>query len=609
MTEILALPKHLRRVPDFRPEWEAWRDQVLVERTTIRALIEKDLGLRREVLAGCFADPCYDQIIFRCHFEPRDRMNRARGWYPTVPFEFQVRTMRFIVDVVAIMPGSELARLGRSDAIVEKARDMTFSWTLTDFMANRWLYDDGFVGGLMSYNEDMVEKSNDTGTLFYKLEGSIGLDPRVPILRTIALPGADAELDVPVRPPDWMVPEGYDVTKHNQQRTLAHPTKTNVITGFTTTERATTGARLTVIGMDEAAKFAAFMAAWLTARAVTDHVIAGSSPDVRWGTGFRDAANHAREANERGDAGPSFLRLEASEHPYRDEIWREEIEARHSGSQEAADSLDREYGLNYNAGIGSQVYPDAEKIQPKALLFNPANESLDFCIDPGHSNMCAFHLVKYDPAYDEYGVMASYANAGKPAEFYASLACASPISGRYVYGEAEEEIMEWFDHHRRRIRFWIGDPAGKARTGAHRNGKLTSFYDDFAATCEELTAHPIHIYSSDKAQFKQFPPRMAALRWLLPKLQFNDVPQVRRTRQGILDHRFPSRRNHRESTSEDTLPVRHPLFDRVTALEYLAAYHKMGFQVAAMESAEPERLTMSGKAWGDRKRAGYSPGT
>lgn len=579
-----------------------WADRAMAHRVMIRERIETDAGARADVLLAASLDPAYDMVVFGSVFEPRSHAGRPKGWYPAIPFEFQVRLIRWIEEVRAAEPGTPAAAMGRGDGVLEKARAMAGSWTFAMMMAHRWRNEDGYVGGLMSYKADAVEKSQDVGTLFHKVESYLGLDPRVPDFRMFRV--GETEVPVPIISPPWLVPEGYEAGRHNLDMTLSHPYRTNVIAGYTTTPRAGTGTRLSELVADEAAKFDAFGETWDNMSAVTDHRFAISSPDTRWGTAFRDLARHAERATTNGTPGPAFLRLRPDDHPYRDEIWREEIESRHSSSDDSAHALSREYDLSYESG-GTFIYPAAHEIVPKALAFNPANEMLDFCIDPAtNRDMCAIHLVGYDPGTDRYKLLASYANTGKPAEFYASIAVAQPMTGTYEYDEDEWRMVEWFEQYGRRIRFWVGDPAGKQKLGSHNNGRMTSFYDDFRDATARLAEGrpPISIYSSDKHEFKRLPNRWAALRWLLPKMDFNDTPDVLRTVAGLQDHRLPSKLE-RETTAPQGDPVRHPFFDRVTALEYYAVHRKIGWTVDATPIAEPLVLTMSGKV--KRRAGGY----
>lgn len=598
--EIAGLPAALRAIPEDRHAWLAWQQQALAYRVNVRREIEHDHGRRADVLHAAMHDPLYDWLVFGAVFEPRDRLNpdgtvRKKGWYPWIPYPFQGKMLRWIEQVMSVVPGSSEALLGRGDGILEKPRGMTWSWTLCGYVGTKWKYDDdGFVAGVMSYNQDMVEKTNSTDTLFFKIEGFLGLDKRVPEWRRLRV-GA-AEVDVPIRSPAWLVPAGYEPARHNIELALSHPERTNVVIGYTTTQRTTTGSRLSVLFLDEAAKFSQFRTVWDSAHAVTDHRLAGSSADIRFGSGFRDLARAAEEAAIKGIAGPAHLRLSPDEHPERDEVWREETEARFSGGPEALAALAREYDLDYEAGHGGHIYREkATKIDPVALSFTPSTEFLDFCIDPGIRDLCAFHLVKYNPSRHRFGLLASYTNSGLPAEFYASLYCASPLTAKYRYGPDEERIMEWFERYGSHIRYSVGDPAGKHRGG----GQATSFYTDFyQATIALGRTQGVAIYSSDKPQYKHLQPRHAALRWFLDLLDVNDAPDTIRTLVALKDHHYKAMPEGREIVSLPLEPVHSSGHDRVTALEFLACYHKYRAeleQVASRQTGPPERFTMGGK--------------
>lgn len=605
MAAIESLPPQLRTVPSYGPDWEAWRERVLIYRVMARDECERDLDYRADMVAMCADDPCLDMIVFGAVFEPRDRPSRAKGWWPAIPYAFQVDLMRWIQEVVNVQPGSPSALMGRGDGVIEKARGMAGSWTCCIFAAHGWKYQDGFLAGFMSYKQEVVDKANLPDTLFFKIEGYLGLDPRVPESRLMRV--GDTEMRIPVRSPAWMIPAGYDANRHNQELLLAHPTKTNVISGYSTTAKTGVGGRQTVMFPDEAAKFDAFPTVWQSLSAVTDHRIALSSADVRFGSGFRDLARLAERAQRDETAGPAFIRLRADLHPERDELWREEIAARHSGGQSAAEALAREYDLDYDAGAGNFIYRDAQGIEPKPLTFKPSDEQLDFCIDPGIRDMCALHLVKYDPGTGRYGLMTSYVNNGLPAEFYASLLLGSPLPNLYAYDEAEDKIMdEWFIPHGRRIRFFVGDSAGESRGG----GNLSSFYGDFREAVDRLSdgRRQVAIWSSAQHEFRHNDPRHAALRWLLTQMDFNDVPEVRRTLEAIRNHRWKAMRDDRDVTSAPSSPVRHWGHDRVTALEFYAAHrkHVSRIELAARENPAPRRVTMSGKAITSKRTGAFS---
>lgn len=604
---IAGLPPRLQVVPEG-PDWFAWRDQALLYRQHLREQCEVNLDVRRACMALAADDPCFDMLLFGCVFEPRDRLDRPKGWYPMVPFHFQVDIIRWLQDLVAAVPGTPRAMLGRGDGILEKARGMAGSWTCCAYAAHGWRWGDGFLAGFMSYKQEVVDKANLPDTLFVKIEGYLGLDERVPETRQITVFGKP--MLTSVRPPKWLIPEGYDPNRHNNELLLTHPTRTNVISGYATTMRTGVGGRQTIMFLDEAAKFDAFAVVWQSMSAVTDHRVALSSADLRFGSGFRDLARVAERACRDETAGPAFLRLRPEAHPERDELWREETAARHAGIESAAEAMAREYDLDYDAGGGSHIYTRANQIEPVPLAFDPANEMLDFCIDPGIRDMTAFHLVKYDPGLGRYGVLASYANNGMPAEFYASLIVGQPLPGLYDYGPEEERLMEeWFIPHGSRIRLYVGDAAGTHRGG----GNLSTFYGDLREASARLTdgKRPVVVWCSKDAEFTRLQPRISALRWLLEQCDFNDAPDVRRTLEAIREHRWKAIRDDRETTTISEAPVRTWGHDRVTALEFYAANrkHAAGLAKNAATAPAPIRVTMSGKPrTPNKKHAGYVRG-
>lgn len=597
IAEIRGLPDHLRIVPDDLAGWERWRDQALAYRTLIRQAYDQDEAIRADVERRCAEDAAYEMVVFGCVYEPRERVGRPAGWWPAIPYAFQVQMLRFIDEVYAAMPGTKGAQLGRGDGVIEKARGMAGSWTACIWAAHAWRHKPSIVIGFMSYKEDLVDKTDSTDALFYKIEGYLGVDERVPATIEMELEGE--VVAVPLRSPASRLPDGFG-PEHNRDLTLSHPTKTNLITGYSTTGRSTTGGRLSILFMDEGAKFTAFRVVWNQATAVTDHRLTFSSADMTYGTGFRDVARHAENAQKTGGPGPAFLRLGVDLHPERDSLWAEMTKARHAADPFAEQSYQREYELNYEAGHGWHIYPYARKLSVQPLTFNPADMSIDCCLDPGIRDMCAFHLVTYDPYLGRYGLYRSYAKNGVGAAFYASIMLGLPLADA-EYTEEEEELMEVFARVSRHVRFWIGDPAGKARSQATG----TSFYDELATASHALTdgQRTIRFWSSDRSQYKHLTPRHEALRWLLPLLDVNDTPQTARTLEAIKDHRFPAEvEGGAERTTVNAQPVRTWGHDRVTALEFYACHRRLGGDDPSTPrpKATSYRRTMSGKPYARR---------
>jgi hypothetical protein len=211
VSEIRGVPASIREVPHEGEAWREWAERALAYRAQVHDRA-RDPKVRDEILLRCAADPCYEFLVVGCIFEPRPRANadgslRPAGWYPWIPYGFQVDTIRWVEDAMNAIPGSADARLGRGDGVLEKARGMAGSWTFCGFVGNRWRHEDGFVAGMMSYKEDLVDKRHSTDSLFYKIKGYLGLDEKVPPFREMKV--GNGTLRIPVRPPEWMVPEGF----------------------------------------------------------------------------------------------------------------------------------------------------------------------------------------------------------------------------------------------------------------------------------------------------------------------------------------------------------------------------------------------------------------
>lgn len=587
---ITHLPQKLRAMPREAMPWKLWRDRMIRFRAEALTAARDNEQAQQALITAARADGLFWLALFGVHFEPRDRAGRPKGWYPSIPMPFQARLWRFLEQVLAIGPGSPEAELGRADAIIEKARGMAGSYTICQFCAHKFQTEPGFTAGLVSYKADLVDKSNDPSTLFYKVLAQLGLQESVPEARFIRTEDG-TDLLTPLRLPGWAQIAGWS-KKQRIEMALAHPTLGSYILGYTTTERTGTGGRLTVMINDEAAKFEAFRSTWDAQSAVTDHRIALSSADKRHGPAFRDLARSAEDAGKRQDAGPSFLRLEWDMHPEQDLIWRAEMEARHAQSPAA---LAREYDLDYEAGAASGIYrKQAERIALLPLTFKPTEQSLDFCIDPGVRNNTAFHLVSYDPISTRYALLESYANSGYPAEFYSTIITGTPLYSVYDYTDEDEDVMATFRRWGHLIRFYVGDPAGNQRSQA----TATTFYEELAAAVYRLTdgRRSIAVATKTDEGARLLGRRIEDLRWLLGHFDVADTPRCRRTLAALKEYAF--RAEDEDRPGPDTEPKAVQRFwghDLVTALEFLAVHRRTATKAAAVPRAKPVRATLSGK--------------
>lgn len=94
-----------------------------------------------------------------------------------------------------------------TDAIAEKSRDMGLTWLIVGFLVHRWLFRDGFKGSVGSRKLNLVDTLGDPDSIIEKA--------RI-ILRNL---------------PGWMVPAGWDDSKHDNWCKLINPLNGSTITG------------------------------------------------------------------------------------------------------------------------------------------------------------------------------------------------------------------------------------------------------------------------------------------------------------------------------------------------------------------------------------------
>lgn len=90
---------------------------------------------------------------------------------------------------------------------IEKSRDVGASFIAVAFLLHKWMYSQGFAGGLGSRKLEYVDNRDDPKTLFEKM--------RV-ILKRLPL---------------WMLPRGFDWKKHDLEAKLINPSKQSSIVG------------------------------------------------------------------------------------------------------------------------------------------------------------------------------------------------------------------------------------------------------------------------------------------------------------------------------------------------------------------------------------------
>lgn len=119
-------------------------------------------------------------------------------------------------------------RKGRQNGVVEKSRDVGCSWLAIVHHLHCWLFEDGYKGSLGSRKESYVDQIGNIDSLLEKARF---------ILRNL---------------PQWMLPEGFEWSTHDNFCKLINPANGSTITGESGASMGR-GGRSSVYDLDEAA--------------------------------------------------------------------------------------------------------------------------------------------------------------------------------------------------------------------------------------------------------------------------------------------------------------------------------------------------------------------
>lgn len=593
-TTIPSLPPPLQEVPHEKEQWLDWRYRVLAWRSYVHEQCQSDPSLAALHYDLAAADPEYFRVMFCPIYEPRATIDyewdedaeqwvefeKPSGWYPWVPFHFQVDLGRWINRVTTLSRLDPDGRLGRGDGVVEKSREMGASWEFCKEAAHDFLFQDNTDIGFVSYKEEVVDNGDDPKSLFYKLRALIGVYPKVPI-RSYA-PDTMWH-DLPVRIPDWMAPAGWSYRDHNRVNHIAHPTKNNNLRGNSTSGRTGTGDRWSWGMIDEGAKNDNVPDIWGNLQAVTLHRLILSSADLTYGDGFFNLARSAEKAVREGTPGPSFYQIPWTLHPLRDDGW---LEAERNRSNLDPAQFAREYEMNYLAGFGDWVYPYAQQIQPGPFPYVPGMGPVYASIDPSIADPNAILIFQNIMGTGRTRLVdALVINVQTAEELTPILMGFPPGHEEYEscpFGARDFMAFLWRLRERGENVTWVGDPYGNSNSAAGTG----TFYEAVLRRSQELsTQYPelphnsITIYFDYDDTARYHPGRKEALTALLPNLDVNDVPGARHVLEAL-------QRNHYKPadgiTTERLKPEHDWTSHPTTSAEFFAVHNRVTGDVQRM---------------------------
>ncbi|TCB73208.1 terminase [Acinetobacter sp. ANC 4177] len=188
----------------------------MARRYYYKALIEQnDLSKQAEIYK-CKNDPAhwFNQWIWT--YDPR---GMSFGLPANIPFVLRPKQVE-LVDWLIERENSQ------THGLIEKSRDEGMSYVVLGFFLHRWLFVEGFAGGVGSRKEELVDKKGDPKTLFHKFR------------------------DMFSKMPNWMKPKGFVEKVHDNYMRIINPDNGATITGEAG-DNIGRGGRTTMYFLDE----------------------------------------------------------------------------------------------------------------------------------------------------------------------------------------------------------------------------------------------------------------------------------------------------------------------------------------------------------------------
>lgn len=188
----------------------------MTRRYYYKALIEQNDLSKQAELYKCKNDPAhwFNQWIWT--YDPR---GMSFGLPANIPFVLRPKQVE-LVDWLIERENSQ------THGLIEKSRDEGMSYVVLGFFLHRWLFVEGFAGGVGSRKEELVDKKGDPKTLFHKFR------------------------DMFSKMPNWMKPKGFVEKVHDNYMRIINPDNGATITGEAG-DNIGRGGRTTMYFLDE----------------------------------------------------------------------------------------------------------------------------------------------------------------------------------------------------------------------------------------------------------------------------------------------------------------------------------------------------------------------
>ncbi len=309
----------------------------IIKRLRLLYQAKNNPELQMLLMEQCQRDICFWFNHFCWTFDPREKPAQ-------LPFVLYPYQETFIQTLVRHIEQGE-------DFLVEKSRDMGVSWLILLLFQYYWLFHPGSNFHLGSRKMESVDRKGDISTLFEKLRFNL------------------------FRLPQWMRPDGFNPTRHDNQAKLIQPANGNIITGESSNENFGRGGRYKAILFDEFPFWPCDDAAYASA---------GQSSPCRILVGTPYGKNN-KFGELRFHSPIEVASLHWRLHPLKDETWYERQKARMT-----EDEVARELDINYHLSVRDRVFKQFGELHKSQLEYIPGKRIIRSWDFGYHCPACLF---------------------------------------------------------------------------------------------------------------------------------------------------------------------------------------------------------------------------
>jgi phage terminase large subunit len=326
--------------------------QSLIRRLQTLDKINRDPQLQAIAWARAAKDPVWWFNTFCWTYDPRGAANGLPAYLPFDLFPRQEELIRWLDDRVA----------ASEEGLVEKSRDVGWTWVAAGFALHKWLFAPGFKTTFGSRKEVYVDRIGDPDSIFGKLR--LLLD----------------------RLPHWMLPCGFNRSEHDNYLRLINPANGNTITGEAG-DNMGRGGRSTCYIVDEGA--------FIEHADKVDAAIVANANTRIWASSVNGTGNVFYRKRHSGHI-PVF-RFHWSDDPRKDAAWAEakQLELSSTPATWAA-----EYDIDYAASVEGICVPakwvESSRRLAKALNRQPQGPGVAG-LDVGAGRAKSVLIPKFGP--------------------------------------------------------------------------------------------------------------------------------------------------------------------------------------------------------------------